>query len=135
MSFCPKMHGNISLIEHKQKLTRCDSRGAETAEDEQENRSLHLSNARATCGPIYPGRGCCVSRRTGVPVVVLLGVHVSSCVSSRLEKETAGGLSAAFQHLGQRSSDTSAHSKASTVPQATGNQRPATGNQPVSHYH
>ncbi len=37
--------------------------------------------------------------------VVLLGIHVSSCVSSRLEKKGGNddGLSAAFQHPGQRS--------------------------------
>lgn len=48
------------------KLTRCHSRDAESAEGEQEN-SIHVSNARRTCGPIYSGRGCRVNRRTGAP--------------------------------------------------------------------
>lgn len=51
-----EIHGDIPLIARKHKLTGCDSRDAETAEDEQEN-SLHVSNARTTCGPIYSGPG------------------------------------------------------------------------------
>lgn len=51
--------------------------------------------------------------------VVLLGIHVSSCVSSRLQRRNNDGLSAAFRHLGQRSRrppSPCARSTASTVP-------------------
>lgn len=71
---------NIFVIAHNRKLTRCDQRDAETAQDEQEN-SLHVSNAKRTRGPMHSGQGSRVNRR-----VVLLGIHVSSCVSSRLER-------------------------------------------------
>lgn len=100
VSRCSRFHGNIPIIAHKHKLTRCGSRDAETAEEEQ-GKSLHLSNARTTCGPIYSGRRRCVTRQQCR--VLLLSIHVSSCVSSRLQQQNNDGLSAAFQHLGQRS--------------------------------
>lgn len=64
--------------------------------------------------------------------VVLLGIHVSSCVSSRLQKGNNDGLSAAFRHLGQRSRRHLRSFNSLDCPRAAGNQRPATGDQPVS---
>lgn len=59
---------------HKHKLTRCDSRDAETAEREQQGESLHVGNAGSACGPIDSGRRCCVDRRSGAARrAVLLG--------------------------------------------------------------
>lgn len=58
----------------KGKLTRRDSRDAEAAEDEQ-HKSLHVSNARTMCGPIYSGRGSCENRRTAVLTGVTFGSY------------------------------------------------------------
>ena len=60
-----------TLIPHEHKLTRCDSRDAETAEDEQ-HEPLHLSNARPV--PLTLTGGL-------LRLVEPLGIHVSSCVS------------------------------------------------------
>lgn len=73
MSRRSSIHGNIPIIACKHKLTRRGSRDAETDEEEQ-GKAVHLSNARTTCGPIYSGRRCCVTRRQCR--VSLLGVHV-----------------------------------------------------------
>ena len=104
-----------TLIAHEHKLTRCDSRDAETAEDEQ-HESLHRSNAPAV--PLTPTGGL-------LCLVEPLGIHVSSCVSSGREiteeRRSVGGSSAPRTAL---LSNTSAHITAE--PPATSEQPPAT---------
>ncbi|CAB1459974.1 unnamed protein product [Pleuronectes platessa] len=74
------------------KLTRCDSRDAETAEDEQQ-KSLHLSNARLTCGPIYSGRRCCA----------LLGLRCCCCSAFTESRQLLSTSDSALQrHLCSR---------------------------------
>lgn len=81
--------------------------------------------------PLTPAGGAVLAGGL-VRRVVLLGIHVSSCVSSRLQKGNDDVLSAAFRHLGQRSRRHLRSFNSLDCPRAAGNQRPATGDQPMS---